>query len=77
MRQDKRTGEYLAFTPTTYDQGRGRYYMAYTVTDGWVEIDPEYATKCTKNVTTYPDRLYDGICRETGYLLNVAPRLYG
>lgn len=78
MRQDKRTGEYLAFIPSAYRNAHGeRYYMAYTLTDGWVELSPEYATRMTRNVgDTYPERLRDCVNREMGYVLHLAPRLY-
>lgn len=76
MRQDRKTGEYLAFTPTAYDNGRGRYYMALTLTDGWVEVTPEYAVKVTRNVTEYPESLKRAFDTSMGYIMHVAPRLY-
>lgn len=77
MRQDRKTGEYLAFIPSTYDQGRGRYYMAYTLADGWVEVTPEYATRETRTVKEYPENLKRAVDSNLGYLLNVVPRLFG
>lgn len=77
MRQDRKTGEYLAFVPSTYDQGRGRYYMAYTLADGWVEVTPEYATRSTRTVREYPENLKRAVDSNLGHLLNVVPRLFG
>lgn len=77
MRRDTRTGEYLAFIPAAYDNGRGRYYMAYTLMDGWVELSPEYATKRTRTVSDYPAELKRAVDRNLGYMLNLAPRLVG
>lgn len=77
MRQDRRTGEYLAFIPSTYDQGRGRYYMAYTLLDGWVELSPEYATRRTCTVSDYPDNLKRAVDRQLGYILITVARLRG
>lgn len=77
MRQDKRTGEYLAFIPSSYDQGRGRYYMAYTLADGWVEVAPEYATRATRPVVDFPQNLKRAVDSSMGYILNLYPRLVG
>lgn len=77
IRQDSRTGEYLAFVPSSYDQGRGRYYMAYTLTDGWVEVSPEYATRGTRTVSEFPAALKRAVDSNLGRILNLAPRLYG
>lgn len=76
MRQDKHTGEYLAFIPKAYDTGRGRYYMAYTLVDGWVELTPAYATRNTRNVSEYPVTLKRATDSALGYIVGLAPRLY-
>lgn len=76
MRQDKRTGEHLAFVPSAYVNRHGeRYYMALTAADGWVELTPEYATRCTRTVTDYPESLKRAADRSSGYILHLAPRL--
>lgn len=77
MRRDTRTGEDLAVMPTAYDNGRGRYYMAYTLLDSWVELSPEYVTRHTKTVDDYSLTLKKAVDRNLGYLLNVATRLQG
>jgi hypothetical protein len=77
MRQDKRTGEYLAFMPDSYDMGRGRYYMAYTLSDAWVEVSPEYATRACRTVSEFPGDLKRAVDSNLGYLLNLTPRLRG
>lgn len=77
MRQDKRTGEYLAVIPNAYQNGRGRYYMANTQLDGWVELSPEYVTRNTRTVTEYPAPLKRRTDTALGYILNIAPRVYG
>lgn len=77
MRQDRKTGEYLAFVPTAYTNHHGeRYYMALTLMDGWVELTPEYAVNGTRNVTEYPEALKRYMDHQSGYILHVAPRLY-
>ena len=78
MRQDKRNGEHLAFMPDTYTSHHGdRYYMAYTLADGWVEIDPGYAVKCTRTAADFPAELKRATERNLGYLLNLTHRLKG
>lgn len=77
MRQDCKTGEFLAFVPHSYDMGRGRYYMAYTLGYGWIKVSPEYATRCTRTAAEFPDALKRAVDSNLGYLLNPAPRLYG
>lgn len=78
MRQDKRNGEHLAFMPDTYTNHHGdRYYMAYTMADGWVELDPGYAVKCTRTVTDFPAELKRATDRNLGYILNLTHRLRG
>lgn len=76
MRRAK-TGEYLAVIPDAYDSGRGRYYMAFTLLDGWVELSPEYVTRHTRTVTDYPLALKKAVDRNLGYLLNTVGRLAG
>ena len=77
MRQDKRTGEYLAFVPTAYRNRHGdAYYMALTLMDGWVELTPAYATRCTVTVTDYPTDLKRAFDASMGYTMNLAARLY-
>lgn len=75
MRRDKRTGEHLAFIPSSYNNGRGRYYMAYTLADGWVELSPEYATRNTRTVSDYDENLKRAVDSNLGYILNIYPRL--
>lgn len=77
MRRDRKTGEYLAFIPSAYDQGRGRYYMAYTLADGWVEVSPAYATKRTRPVSEFPEALKRSVDSALGYILILYPRLVG
>lgn len=77
MRQDRKTGEFLAFVPTAYTSHRGeRYYMALTLMDGWVEVTPQYATRVTRNVTEYPEALKRAYDSSMGYIMHIAPRLY-
>jgi hypothetical protein len=77
MRQDKRTGEYLAFVPTAYRNRHGdAYYMALTMADGWVELSPKYATRYTVTVTDYPAELKRAFDASIGYTMNLAARLY-
>lgn len=76
MRRDNKTGEYLAFMPRAYVNRHGeRYYMAYTLIDGWVELSPAYATSRTHTVIDYPAELKRAVDRNLGYLLIIAPRL--
>lgn len=77
MRQDRRTGEHLAVIPSAYDQGKGRYYMAYTLADGWVELAPQYVTRHTATAKTYPEDLKRAVDRNLGYILIAVPRLRG
>jgi len=77
MRQDTRTGEYLAFVSKAYADRRGPYYLAFTYADGWVEVTPAYATRHTRTVTDYPEDFKRAVDRNSGYILHVAPRLYG
>ena len=77
MRRDRRTGEYLAFMPAAYTGRHGRYYMAYTLADGWVELSPAYATRCTQTVTDYPENLKRATERNLGYLAATVSRLRG
>lgn len=77
IRQDRKTGEFLAFIPRSYDMGRGRYYMAYTLADSWVEVSPGYATRSTRAVSEFPAALKRAVESNLGYLLNLAPRLQG
>lgn len=77
MRQDVRNGEHLAVIPTSYDRGRGRYYMAYTLADGWVELTPTYVTTMTRTVSEFPADLKRAVDRNLGYILNLASRLCG
>lgn len=78
MRQDRRTGECLAFIPHAYKNHAGvRYYMALTLLDGWCEVTPQYATRNTRTTTKYPSDLKRAIDRQQGYLLNVIPKLLG
>lgn len=78
MRQDKRNGEHLAFMPDTYTNQHGdRYYMAYTLADGWVEIDPGYAVKCTRTATDFPAELKRATERNLCYSLHLTQRLRG
>ena len=77
MRQDKRTKEFLAFMPSAYMTNTGeRYYMALTLSDGWVELSPKYATQSTVTVTEFPENLKRAVDRQLGYILHTAPRLY-
>lgn len=77
MRRDKRTGEHLALIPTAYhDRHGGAYYMALTMMDGWVELSPKYATRCTVTVTDYPADLKRAVDASMGYTMNLATRLY-
>ena len=77
MRQDKRTGEYLAFVPTAYRNRHGdAYYMALTMAGGWVKLSPKYATRCTVTVTDYPADLKRAFDASIGYTMNLATRLY-
>lgn len=76
MRQDKRTKEQLAVMATAYRDRHGdRYYMAYTLLDGWVELSPEYVTRNTRTITDYSDDLKRAVDRNLGYLLLVRSRL--
>lgn len=78
MRQDKRTGEHLAVVPTSYGPKDARYYMALCESDGcWAELSPEYLTKATRTVTTFPGWLKRNMDGQLGYILNLAPRIYG
>lgn len=78
MRQDRATGEYLAFIPAAYRNSHGeRYYMAFTLADGWVEVTPEYATARTRTVAEYPEGLKRSADSNMGYIMNIAPRLVG
>jgi hypothetical protein len=77
IRQDKKSGEYLAFIPSSYDMGRGRFYMAFTLADGWVEVSPEYATRGTRPVSTFPQNLKRAVDSNMGYILILYPRLVG
>lgn len=78
MRQDRKTGEYLAFVPDSYTAHNGtRYYMAYSFTDGWVEVSPEYATKVCKTVRDYPEYLKQAAGRSLGYIMGTTDRLRG
>ena len=82
MRQDTRkgNGEFFAVMPSAYKNERTgeRYYMAIASSDGaWVELKPEYLTRCTRTVKEYPEWLKRTLERSLGYLLNVAPRLKG
>ena len=78
IRRDRRTGELLAFIPRAYRDRHGeRYYLAITLTNGWVELTPDYATSCTRTVTDYPESFKRFVDRDMGYRMHVAPRLYG
>lgn len=78
MRQDKRNGEHLAFMPATCPNRHGdRYYMAYTLAGGWVEIDPGYAVKCTRTATDFPAELKRATEVSLGYSLRLTHRLRG
>lgn len=77
IRQDRSTGEYLAFIPGSYDAGRGRYYMAYTLLDGWAEVTPEYAVKRTRTAKVFPEALRRATEANLGYLLSISSRLRG
>lgn len=77
MRRDRRTGEDLAVIPTTYDQGRGRYYMAFTLVDGWVELTPQYVVTRTRTVEDYSEDLKRAVDRNLGYILNLVGRVEG
>ena len=81
MRQDTRkgNGEYLAVSPSSYVRRNGeRYYLAIGRSDGaWVELPPEYVTRCTKTVTDYPEWLKRSMDSRLGYILITVPRLYG
>ena len=77
MRRDTRTGECLAVMPSSYDGRNGRYYMAYTLADGWLELTPECLTRNTRTVSAYPTDLKRAVDRNLGYILDIAPRLYG
>lgn len=75
MRQVHRTGEYLAVIPSSYDQGRGRYYLAFSLSDGWVELSPEFVVRHTCTVVDFPDALKRAVDRNLGYILEAVPRL--
>lgn len=78
MRLDRRTGEHFAVIPSSYGDRRGRYYMAIGESDGcWVELTPEYLTRCTVTVTTYPEWLKRNVDRNLGYMLNTVSKLRG
>ena len=79
LRQDKRTGEYLAVVPTAYVSIRGdRYYMAICSEDGdFAELTPGYVTRYTRTVKTYPATFKRYVDVRFGYIMNLAPRLYG
>lgn len=78
MRQDARTGEYLAVLPSAYHGKSGRYYLALVELGGnWEELTPEYLTRYTRTVSEFPKWLKRRADRMQGYILNLAPRLYG
>jgi hypothetical protein len=78
MRKTKMTGEVIAVIPAAYRNRQGeRYYMAYTLLDGWVELSPEYVTRQTKTTNLYSDDLKRAVDRNLGYVLNIVHRVYG
>lgn len=77
MRQDKRTGDFLAVYPESETGLNGRYYTAYTLLDGHVEVSPEYLTQCTKTVSEWPPELKHTIDSINGRILITVDRLKG
>ena len=78
MRQVITTGEHLAVVPHAYKNRHGeRYYMAMTLTDGWVELAPEYVTRYTRTAAPYDEALKRTVDRNLGYILSVTDRLKG
>lgn len=81
IRQDKRTGEYLAVYPGAYRSRQGdRYYLGHAMADWFLELSPEYLTKATKPVKrddpNFPEDLKRAVDRHTGYIMIVVDRLY-
>lgn len=78
IRQDKRTGEFIAVYPDVLENRHGeRYYEAYALIGEHFEASPEYITKCTKTVTEYPQELKRAIDSRNGRILITVPRLNG
>ncbi|MBO0676808.1 hypothetical protein JRC04_04965 [Mycolicibacterium sp. S2-37] len=80
MRQDKRTGEYLAVVSTAYrnDRTDARYYMAIGESDGcWAELSPDYVARRTVTVSTFPTWLKRRFDQSMGYEMRHASRVYG